>query len=290
LSASEIVFAAGAAAVGVAAGSLAIFFYTRNVSDRKASVQPASLSDTAITNEGKEASEQSDKGDSLSSSQFSMTDQPRSIPKNELEKSKRELRTLLVEKELVSAALTRLYEAEASKEITRSEREILGAKYVAELKSLDDRIIKMDAFIQIGDLETLRNQLLQLVEQKIESIDRRIESTRKLAEPLVSEMIGNQQSTPPAIIQHSSVDETQRGTPIPDISDMLQNEKPEPRIDPIAEQPKTAATVITVKENAKISSVPTVTERRRPADKVEELQKEILEALDRLERLDVDSA
>ncbi len=103
-------------------------------------------------------------------------------------------------------------------------------------------------------------------------------------------MIGNQQSTPPAIIQHSSVDETQRGTPIPDISDMLQNEKPEPRIDPIAEQPKTAATVITIKENSKISSVPTVTERRRPADKVEELQKEILEALDRLERLDVDSA
>ncbi len=148
MSASEIVFAAGAAAVGVAAGSLAIFFYTRNVSDRKASVQPASLSDAAITNERKEASEQSDKGDSLSSSQFSMTDQPRSIPKNELEKSKRELRTLLVEKELVSAALTRLYEAEASKEITRSEREILGAKYVAELKSLDDRIIKMDAFIQ----------------------------------------------------------------------------------------------------------------------------------------------
>ena len=36
------------------------------------------------------------------------------------------LRTLLLEKELVSAALTRLYEAEAAKEITKDEREIPG--------------------------------------------------------------------------------------------------------------------------------------------------------------------
>ncbi len=94
-----------------------------------------------------------------------------------------------MEKELVSAALTRLYEAEAAKEITRDEREILGAKYKTELKSLDDRISKIDAFIQIGDLETLRNQLLQLVNQKMEAIEKRIESTKRIAEPLIAEMM-----------------------------------------------------------------------------------------------------
>ena len=288
MSASEIVFAAGASAIGVAAGSIVIFFHTRSSSDQKSADKSSKISDGHAISEVKGVSDNSNGGGASSLSEKAISNPARIIQKNELEKSKRELRTLLVEKELVSAALTRLYEAEASKEITKSEREVLGAKYVTELKNLDDKIVKMDAFIQIGDLETLRNQLLQLVEQKIESIDRRIESTRKLAEPLISEMTRNQQSVPPVIMQHSTVDETQRGTPIPDISDMLQNEKPEPRIDPIVAQPKSAA-VIAVKEDAKISSVVTVNERKRPADKVEELQKEILEALDRLERLDVDS-
>jgi len=274
LSASEIIIAAGSAAVGVAAGSVAVYLYSRNNSIQKSEVAES----TPPATEPKEVT--SDPVES-SSILLANSNQSRSIPKSELEKSKHELRTLILEKELVSAALTRLYEAEAAKEITKAEREILGAKYVAELKSLDDKITKMDAFIQVGDLETLRNQLLQLVEQKIDAIERRIESTRRLAEPLIAEMI--QKQPPPAVIQPPSVDETQRGTPVPDISDMLQNEKPEPRIDPIAEQQSAASTI------PKASSTVSALERKRPADKVEELQKELLEALDRLERLDVDS-
>jgi hypothetical protein len=281
--ASEIFLTAGAAAVGVAAGSLGVYLYSRGSPKTRAeSVTPEKPESATSTSEKSQ-------GDTENSSTITIREQTRTIPKVDLENSKRELRTLLLEKELVSAALTRLYEAEAAKEITKPEREILGAKYVAELKSLDDKITKMDAFIQIGDLETLRNQLLQLVEQKIDSIERRIESTRKLAEPLVAEMLKKQQQLP-AIAVSPSIDETQRGTPIPDISDMLQNEKPQPRIDPTAEQPQVALAPAVAKiEPQKTAPATVVVDRKRPADKVEELQKEILEALDRLERLDVDS-
>jgi hypothetical protein len=275
LSASEIFIAAGGAAVGVAAGSLAVYF-SRSNSNQKP--EPSTESNPLAT-EQKDATPTSVEAPS---SLLVEANQSRTIPKSELEKSKRELRTLILEKELVSAALTRLYEAEAAKEITKAEREILGVKYVAELKSLDDKITKMDAFIQVGDLETLRNQLLQLVEQKIDAIERRIESTRRLAEPLIAEMTLKQ--TQPEVIQPTSIDETQRGTPVPDISDMLQNEKPAPRIDPLAEQQPVAPTV------PKAPAAVSIQERKKPADKVEELQKELLEALDRLERLDVDSA
>lgn len=294
MSASEIILAAGAAAVGVAAGSLGIYLYSGGAADARN--QPAQATDASTRkidspNEKAEDSGRKETEKKSESSALQQQDNTRSIPRNELEKSKRELRTLLVEKELVSAALTRLYEAEAAKEITKSEREVLGAKYVSELKVLDDKITKMDAFIQIGDLETLRNQLLQLVEQKIDSIDRRIESTRKLAEPLIAEMMTIQQSPPQLIQQEKSIDETQRGTPIPDISDMLQNERPEPRIDPAPEQPAIMSSVASAQiETPKTTPLPPVVERKRPSDKVEELQKEILEALDRLERLDVDSA
>ncbi len=282
--------------MGVAAGSLLIYAYSRGFTDRNETLKtpPPSSSLGEITSSSSEKKQEQSSGENIehgAASELLNRDQIRSIPKSELERSKRELRTLLVEKELVSAALTRLYEAEAAKEITKSEREVLGAKYVAELKVLDDKITKMDAFIQIGDLETLRNQLLQLVEQKIDSIERRIESTRKFAEPLIAEMMNRQQSTPNVLQQQVSVDETQRGTPVPDISDMLENEKPEPRIDPTAEpQTVVANAPLAPSDPQKILSASVAIDRKKPADKVEELQKEILEALDRLERLDVDSA
>ena len=171
--------------------------------------------------------------DSIQSSAHAQPQQQRPsriIPKPYLEKSKKELRTLLLEKELVSAALTRLYEAEAQGEITREERETLGVKYRDELKSLDERILKVDAFIEVGDLETLRDQLVRLVTQKIDSIEKRIESTRRLAEPLIEEIMkrdggsgGAPKSTiaPPLPRQIFSPPKPR----VPDISDLLTSEE-----------------------------------------------------------------
>jgi len=288
LSASEIFLAAGAAAAGITAGSLGVYFYSRGGSKPAVESSEAKSVETNIPPKENPANDPKEiTSESQTTSSLPTKEQTRSIPKSELEKSKRELRTLLVEKELVSAALTRLYEAEVAKEITKPERETLGAKYVVELKSLDEKIAKVDAFIQIGDLETLRNQLLQLVEEKIDAIERRIESTRKLAEPLIAEMMQKGQAAPP--VQAVTVDETQRGTPVPDISDLLQNQTPEPRIDPVSDPP-VVVSVPQISSPMPKSNPPTVVvERKKPADRVEELQKEILEALDRLERLDVDS-
>jgi len=287
LSASEIFLAAGVAAAGVAVGSLGAYFYSKVGKKSVESPEVNSVESNTPAKENPTTDAKETSPVSQTTSGLSSKEQTRTIPKSELEKNKRELRTLLVEKELVSAALTRLYEAEVAKEITKSEREKLGAKYVVELKALDEKIAKVDAFIQVGDLETLRNQLLQLVEEKIDAIERRIESTRKLAEPLIAEMMQKEQVAP--AVQAVSVDETQRGTPIPDISDLLQNQTPEPRIDPVSEPPVVIAAPQISSPTPKSIS-PTVTvDRKKPADRVEELQKEILEALDRLERLDVDS-
>jgi hypothetical protein len=290
LSASEFIFAAGAAAIGIAAGSLSIYAFSRNNGREKVPITRPVPAENSNSQPERPSNSPNDGIPSETNAAPRFNEYERTIPKSELEKSKRELRTLLLEKELVSAALTRLYEAEAAKEITKPEREILGAKYVSELKALDEKITKMDAFIQIGDLETLRNQLLQLVQQKIDSIDRRIDSTRKLAEPLIAEMTRKVDEQISAPLKIQSIDETQRGTPIPDISDMLEKEKPESQVSspPINKLPITAPSEVVVAES-KSSSPALISEKKRPADKVEELQREILEALDRLERLDVES-
>lgn len=252
MSTVEIVTYVGFAAAGAAVGSLSVYFGTR---------RPQVGSDE-IRDKNKPAIKQ-----------YSSTD---SIPKSELEKSKRELRTIVLEKELVSAALTRLYEAEVAKEITREEREILGAKYKTELKTLDERISKVDAFIQIGDLETLRSQLLELVNQKMEAIETRIESTRKAAEPFIADMLRRPVEKQAPI----SIEEKPK---VPDISDLLQ--KPVP-VTSIANNAVSQPTL-------SIKNMEPTTDQnfvgKKSGEKVAELQKELLEALDRLEKLDVES-
>ncbi len=258
MSAAEVVISVASAAAGAATGSLAVYF-----GFKKPRLPQSSESQ-------KDSQEQS----KTTARRVTLSDL---IPKDQVEKSRRELRTLSLEKELVSAALTRLYEAEAAKEITNEEREILGAKYKTELKSLDEKISKIDAFIQIGDLETLRDQLLQLVNQKMDAIDKRIESTRQIAQPLIASMLNK----PPEV-------KPEKQARVPDISDLL--EKP-PMVSPVVAQsaidqrpplsiPENSSSIVS--ENQSFSS-------KKSADKVEELQKELLDALDRLEKLDVET-
>ncbi len=247
----------GSAAVGIAAGSLAVYLSRRPSNSE--SVQ------TVNTQEGP--------------AQTNPRSDSRTIEKDHLEKSRGELRTLLLEKELVSAALTRLYEAEVAREITREERETLSQKYRNELKSLESRISKLDALIQIGDLETLRNQLLQLVNQKIDSIDKRIESTKHLAAPLIDEILKNK-------LPKQEAEQLHR---VPDISDMLEKENL-PEVEKPAEKPVEQPPVMSI-QNTSTLVLPERrnTDLKKSDEKVEELQKELLEALDRLEKLDVET-
>ncbi len=281
---------------------------------------------------GKETSPSS----SLSPAQQQQHRHSRIIPQSYLEKSKKELRTLLLEKELVSAALTRLYEAEAHEEITREERETLGVKYRDELKSLDERILKVDAFIEVGDLETLRDQLVRLVTQKIDSIEKRIENTRRLAEPLIDEIMkANEAARVPATQQQVVPPRHIFAPPkskVPDISDLLTADESSTRsettqvanetqlrqiqrpIEPLVSAPK----VQTEEKRAELETSSAATSSNLPQDQqqppssdtytglalerqkkkiaenqqdsqAEQLQRELLEALDRLEKLDVES-
>lgn len=247
----------GSAAVGIAAGSLAVYL-SRRSSNTESEPTKIAQADQVQTKTRSDS---------------------RTIEKDHLEKSRGELRTLLLEKELVSAALTRLYEAEVAREITREERETLSEKYRNELKSLESRISKLDALIQIGDLETLRNQLLQLVNQKIDSIDKRIESTKYLAAPLIDEILKNK---PPK-------QEVEQLHKVPDISDMLEKEK-QPEVEKLVEKPVEQPPVMSI-QNSSTLVLPErrSTELKKSDDKVEELQKELLDALDRLEKLDVET-
>jgi hypothetical protein len=102
----------------------------------------------------------------------------------ELERAKRELKTLLLEKELVAGAITRLYEAEAAGRIGREDRERLSAKYKEQLREIEAKLSDLNLIIEVGELENLRQELLNLFEKKIAQIEDRLKEARAQLEAL----------------------------------------------------------------------------------------------------------
>ena len=159
----------------------------------------------------------------------------------ELERAKRELKTLLLEKELVTGAITKLYEAEAVGKISRDDRERLSAKYKEQLREIESKLSDLNLVIEVGELENLRQELLNLFEKKIAQIEDRLKEARLQLEAL-------------------------RGLQQP------VKEEPKPRVS--AEEKK-------------------VERRKKPTEseaesKIKEIREEVLDALARLEQIDLE--
>jgi len=101
------------------------------------------------------------------------------VTSTELEKSKREMRTIMVERDLLSEALMKLYEAENDGRITREEREIISKRYSDQIKDLQSKLKDIELVVEVGELEGLRNELVALFEGKIQNIEGRLEAARQ---------------------------------------------------------------------------------------------------------------
>ncbi|MDG6928487.1 MAG: hypothetical protein JRN39_04220 [Nitrososphaerota archaeon] len=96
----------------------------------------------------------------------------------EIEAAKRDLKLLKMEKEYLSNALTRIYEAEARGVINKEERVTLSQKYRSQLKDVDEKLAKASMVVEVSDLEDARSELVGLFTQKISQIDGRLEQLK----------------------------------------------------------------------------------------------------------------
>ena len=92
----------------------------------------------------------------------------------ELESARREVRLMKMEKEYLSGALTRVYEAEVQGRITKDEMQYLSQKYRGDLKGIEEKLSKALAIVEVADLENAREELLSLVNSKVAQIDARL--------------------------------------------------------------------------------------------------------------------
>jgi hypothetical protein len=103
---------------------------------------------------------------------------PRGPTQNEVDSSRSDVRLLKMEREYLSGALTRVYEAQVQGKITKDEMQYLSQKYRGDLKAIDEKLNKALAVVEVADLENAREELLSLVNSKVAQIDSRLKDLK----------------------------------------------------------------------------------------------------------------
>ncbi|HYW85019.1 MAG TPA: hypothetical protein VFB30_17290 [Spirochaetia bacterium] len=98
---------------------------------------------------------------------------------DDLERSRREMRTLLLERDLLSAALTKVYEAENEGKITRDEREMIAKRYSTQIRDMESKLSDKELIVEVGELEGLRDELMTLFREKIQNIESRLDQAKE---------------------------------------------------------------------------------------------------------------
>ncbi|MDA4122994.1 MAG: hypothetical protein OK456_07440 [Thaumarchaeota archaeon] len=112
----------------------------------------------------------------------------KSVTLEELENSRREMRTLLLERDLLSATLTKIYEAETEGKITREEREMIARRYSTQIREFEANLRDKELIVEVGELETLRDDLMSLFKDKIQNIESRLDQAKERLQPMRQEV------------------------------------------------------------------------------------------------------
>ena len=106
----------------------------------------------------------------------------KSVSSDDAQRAKGELRTLDLEREILSDAIRRLYEAHAEGKITEEERERLAQTYKSRMMTVKDAISKDESVVALHELEAMQEDLMKLFSDRFDEISGKIEELRTKAE------------------------------------------------------------------------------------------------------------
>lgn len=177
----------------------------------------------------------------------------RTLAEADLQKARADLKLLSIDRDIVSAALTTIYEAEAKGILTENERNQLLGRYKDDLKRLEQKISGAQKIIDLYELEKAREDLLKSFSAKMSEIDSKINALR------------------PALGLPPSQAEEQK----PEASAPSETEK--------AEAPN-ASEAGAAKEKTQPKERP----KSKAEQRLEEIREEVLRAMERLEQIEAE--
>ena len=106
----------------------------------------------------------------------------KSVPQEEASKAKDELRMLDLEREILSDAIRKLYEAHAEGKISEQERERLAETYKSRMMTVKDAISKDESVVALHELEGMQQDLMKLFSERFDELSTKIEELRTKTE------------------------------------------------------------------------------------------------------------
>jgi len=106
----------------------------------------------------------------------------KSVPVENASRAKEELRTLDLEREILSDAIRRLYEAHAEGKISEEERERLAQTYKSRMMTVKDAISKDESVVALHELENMQQDLMKLFSERFDELSSKIEELRTKTE------------------------------------------------------------------------------------------------------------
>ena len=102
----------------------------------------------------------------------------RSITSFDAQKSKKELKVLDVEREILSFGIRRIYEAHAEGKIDDKEKDLLAQDYKSKMREIKDSITEKESVVALHELESMQENLIKLFNDRFDEINQKIGGLR----------------------------------------------------------------------------------------------------------------
>ncbi|MDI6848047.1 MAG: hypothetical protein QMD23_08010 [Candidatus Bathyarchaeia archaeon] len=106
----------------------------------------------------------------------------KSVSSEDAARAREELRILDLEREILSDAIRRFYEAHAEGKITEKEREMLAQTYKSRMMAVKDAISKNESLVALHELEAMQEDLTKLFSERFDEISAKVEELRSKVE------------------------------------------------------------------------------------------------------------
>ncbi|MEM3000554.1 MAG: hypothetical protein QXV09_01595 [Candidatus Bathyarchaeia archaeon] len=102
----------------------------------------------------------------------------KSVKPTEASQAKDELRILELEREILSDAIRRLYEAHAEGKISEQERERLASAYKSRMMSVKEAIARDETIVALHELESMQEDLMKFFSERFGELSSKVEELR----------------------------------------------------------------------------------------------------------------
>jgi hypothetical protein len=182
----------------------------------------------------------------------------KSVQTNDASHAKDELRILDLEREILSDAIRRLYEAHAEGKISEQERERLASSYKSRMNSVKESMAKDETIVALHELEGMQEDLMKLFSERFGDLSSKVEELRsKIDVQPVKEIAVKMPKT--SVLEEAETEEEEEGEE--------EKKKPKKKRKP-AEKP----------------SMKSEAEKR-----IEEIRNEVEKVLDKLGQMEIES-